>query len=183
MNNQASKTNIDLFENLPVPKAVRIMAVPTILGQLIVLFYSMADTFFLGQTNNPQMVAAASLILPIFNITLSLAGLAGVGGGALISRLLGIKDFDEARKVSSFSIYFGILISGLFSILVFLFIKPLMFALGADSETFVFAKDYAIWVIVFWWHSNGSFKCIVFLVKKCRGIKKSGFWCNDGWNH
>ena len=175
MNNQASKTNIDLFENLPVPKAVRIMAVPTILGQLIVLFYSMADTFFLGQTNNPQMVAAASLILPIFNITLSLAGLAGVGGGALISRLLGIKDFDEARKVSSFSIYFGILISGLFSILVFLFIKPLMFALGADSETFAFAKDYAIWVIVFGGIPTVLSNVLSSLLRSVGESKKAGF--------
>ena len=79
----------DIFENLPVARAVRTMAVPTIMGQLIVLIYNMADTFFIGRTNNPAMVAGASLILPIFNISLSIAGLAGVGGGSQISRLLG----------------------------------------------------------------------------------------------
>ena len=77
MNNQ----NTDIFENMPVAKAVRTMAVPTVISQLIVLIYNIADTFFIGRTNNPYMVAGASLILPIFNITLSLSGLAGVGGG------------------------------------------------------------------------------------------------------
>lgn len=44
-----SKTvkNRDLFENMPVAKAVRTMAIPTIIGQLIILIYNMADTFSL----------------------------------------------------------------------------------------------------------------------------------------
>lgn len=81
------------------------MAVPTVISQLVVLIYNMADTFFIGRTDNPYMVAGASLILPVFNITLSLSGLAGVGGGALISRLLGEKKEEEAGKVYSFCVY------------------------------------------------------------------------------
>ena len=65
----------------------------------------MADTFFIGRTNNPYMVAAASLILPVFNIALPIASVAGVGGGSLISRLLGNKRGDEAQKIFSFSVY------------------------------------------------------------------------------
>ncbi len=30
---------------MPVPQAVRIMALPTIISQLIILIYNMADTF------------------------------------------------------------------------------------------------------------------------------------------
>ena len=36
-----------IFESMPVPEAVRIMALPTIISQLIVLVYNMADTFYL----------------------------------------------------------------------------------------------------------------------------------------
>ena len=79
----------EIFRSLPVPVALRKMIVPAVVSQLIVLIYNMADTFFVGQTNNPYMVAGTSLILPVFNITLCLAGLAGIGGGSLIARLLG----------------------------------------------------------------------------------------------
>jgi len=68
----AENKNKELFENMPVPKAVRTMVIPTIISQMIVLFYNMADTFFLGRANNPLMVAGAALILPVFNITLAL---------------------------------------------------------------------------------------------------------------
>ncbi len=141
--------NTDIFENMPVAKAVSTMAIPTVIGQLIVLIYNMADTFFIGRTNNPFMVAGASLILPIFNISLSIAGLAGVGGSALISRLLGEKRETEARKVYSFSIYLSLVAAAAFSLCVLIFMKPLLHLLGAGNDTYAYARDYALCVIVF----------------------------------
>ena len=41
------KTNTDLFEKVPVPKAVATMAVPTMISMLVVVIYNMADTFFM----------------------------------------------------------------------------------------------------------------------------------------
>lgn len=134
---------------MPVPKAVLTMAVPTIVGQLIVLIYNMADTFFVGRTGNPFMVAGASLILPIFNISLALSSLVGIGGGALISRLLGIQKEDEAQSVFSFSVWLGVAVSAAFALLVLIFMKPLLNLLGATKDTFDFARQYATCVIVF----------------------------------
>ena len=113
---KAGDSREDVFQNLPVLSALRVMVVPAVTSQLIVLIYNMADTFYVGQTNNPYMVASTSLILPVFNITLCLAGLAGIGGGALISRLLGQDDPDEARRVGAFSLYLGALIAAVFAI-------------------------------------------------------------------
>lgn len=70
----------ELFESLPVPVALRKMIVPAAVSQIIVLIYNMADTFYIGRTNNPYMLAGASLILPVFNLLLCLSALAGVGG-------------------------------------------------------------------------------------------------------
>ncbi len=140
--------NTYLFESMPVPKAVATMALPTILGQLIVLIYNMADTFFIGRTNDPYMVAAASLILPVFNITLSVAGITGTGGSTLLSRLLGEKRQEEAQKVSAFSITVSFILGLAFSLAMLLFMNPLLRLLGADENTFQFAKQYALWVVV-----------------------------------
>ena len=38
----------DVFKNLPVPAALRTMIVPAVTSQLIVLIYTMADTFYVG---------------------------------------------------------------------------------------------------------------------------------------
>ena len=138
----------DVFEKLPVPSALRVMILPSVISQLIVLIYNMADTFYVGQTGNPYMVAATSLILPVFNISLCLAGLAGVGGGALVSRLLGQNRRDEARRVSAFSLYLGILVAAVFSVGMALFMEPILNLLGAGENTFRYARQYALCVIV-----------------------------------
>ena len=140
--------NKAIFESMPVPEAVRTMALPTIISQLIVLVYNMADTFYLGRTNNPFMVAGVSLILPVFNICLSLAGLAGIGGGALISRLLGAGDAKEAEKVSAFSISLAVVTTAVFSAGMLLFMNPILRLLGASGNTLTYAAQYSFCVIV-----------------------------------
>ena len=148
MKGKASFTEEEIFQRLPVPTALRVMILPAVISQLIVLIYNMADTFYVGQTNNPYMVAGTSLILPVFNITLCLAGLAGTGGGSLISRLLGQGREEEARRVSAFSLYLGLAISALFSVGVAVFMEPLLLLLGAGENTYAFARQYALCVIV-----------------------------------
>lgn len=93
------------------------------------------------------MVAATSLILPVFNISTCLAGLAGVGGGSLVSRLLGQGREDEARRVGTFSIYLGLAIAALFSLAMGVFMRPILALLGAGENTFEFARQYALCVI------------------------------------
>ena len=148
MQTNTSSSRENIFQNLPIPAALRKMIIPAITSQLIVLIYNMADTFFVGQTNNPYMVAGTSLILPVFNITLCLAGLAGVGGGSLISRLLGQAKEEEARRVSAFSLYLGLLISALFAVGIAVFMTPVLNLLGAGLNTYAYARQYALCVIV-----------------------------------
>ena len=148
MKGKHEKDREEIFRSLPVGTALRIMVVPAVISQLIVLIYNMADTFYVGQTNNPYMVAGTSLILPVFNMTLCLAGLAGVGGGALISRLLGQGREEEARRVSAFSLYLGIFIAVLFSVGMAIFMDPVLSLLGAGENTEQYARQYALCVIV-----------------------------------
>ena len=70
-----------IFESMPVPKAVASLALPTILGQLITIVYNLADTLYIGQTGNPYMVAAISVSFVLFFMLTALANLFGIGGG------------------------------------------------------------------------------------------------------
>lgn len=140
--------NRKIFESWPVPKALFELALPMIFGQLIILIYSLADTFYIGRTNNPLMVAGVSLLLPVFNISISFANLFGIGGGTLISRLMGAGRDDEAKKISSFCFYMTIIAAGLFSLLMFIFMEPALKLFGASSDTLIFAEQYTYCVIV-----------------------------------
>ena len=138
----------ELFESLPVPVALRKMIVPAAVSQIIVLIYNMADTFYIGRTNNPYMLAGASLILPVFNMLTCLASLAGIGGGTLLSRLLGAGQEEEARRVSAFSFWLGVVLSLAFSLGLGCSMGPALRFLGAGGNIFLYARQYAFCVIV-----------------------------------
>ena len=78
------------------------MAIPTIASQLITMIYNLADTFFIGMTNDPYKVAAASVVSVLFFILTALSNLFGIGGGSLMSRLLGEGRGFDAKKVGVF---------------------------------------------------------------------------------
>lgn len=77
--NSAKNTKKGIFESRSVPSALATMAIPTIMSQLIALIYNVADTWFIGQTDNPYMVAASSLVATIFLMTVAVSNLFGVG--------------------------------------------------------------------------------------------------------
>ncbi len=133
---------------MPVPKALATLAIPTIISQLITMIYNLADTFFIGMANNPSQTAASSVSFTLVFLMACISNLFGVGGGSLISRLLGEKREKDAASVASFSFYGSMLLSLVYSILVLAFMEPLLLNLGATQSSLPYAKDYAIWVIV-----------------------------------
>ncbi len=138
----------ELFERMPVPRALATLAIPTIISQLITMVYNLADTFYIGLANNPSMTAASSLTFTLVFAMNCLSNLFGVGGGSLISRLLGEKRDREAGSVCSFSFYGSLLAAVLYSLLVLIFMEPLLRLLGATDGSIGYATDYAFWVIV-----------------------------------
>lgn len=141
-----SKT--ELFERMPVGRALLTMAIPTIISQLITMIYNLADTFFIGMSNDPYKVAAASLVSILFFMLNSLSNLFGVGGGSLLSRLLGEKRDEEAKRVGAFSIYGSLAIAAAYSSVSFFFTEPLARLLGASDNTVGYASSYLFWVVV-----------------------------------
>ena len=137
----------ELFETVPVPRAVATLAIPTVISQVVTMIYNLADTFFIGQTGEPLMVAAVSLVSPWFNLLTALGNLFGLGGSSLISRMLGVQREGEIRCVSSFSIWAGAAVTACFSLASFLAREPLLTFLGASVDNYGYAEDYLLWVV------------------------------------
>lgn len=136
------KTNTDLFENVPVPKAVATMAVPTMISMLVVVIYNMADTFFIGQTKDPLQVAAVSLATPVFMIFMALGHLFGIGGSSAISRALGERRKDRAWHISSFCCYGLLGLGVMVAVISVLGMEQILHLIGASENTIGFARQY-----------------------------------------
>lgn len=137
----------ELFEQMPVPKAIATMAIPTIISQLINVIYNVVDTFFIGRTGNSYMVASVTVAFTLFMMTIAFANLFGIGGGSLAARLLGQGRGQDAARVTAFSFYGALALALLYSLLVGLFLNPLLVLMGASSATIGYARQY-VWLVV-----------------------------------
>ena len=136
-----------LFFEAPVRKAVLTLAIPTVISQLITVVYNMADTFFIGQMNDPLQAAAATLAMPCFMFLTAFANLFGLGGSCLISRCMGKGDSEKARHAAAFCIWTGIAVAFVYGVAILL-LEPVLFPiLGAKAETWEYLKQYVFWTI------------------------------------
>ncbi|MBQ9412884.1 MAG: cation transporter [Oscillospiraceae bacterium] len=138
----------EIFKTMTVPQAIRTMAVPAVVSMLIVLIYNLADTFYIGQTNDPQRVAGVSLILPLFNISLAIGSLFGMGGGALIPKMLAFDRREEASRIAVFCVRMAFFCACVFSVAVLCLLRPILTLLGAGTGTYPHARVYVLMVLV-----------------------------------
>ncbi|MCD8051521.1 MAG: MATE family efflux transporter [Clostridiales bacterium] len=146
----AAKTEqekIELFERTPVPRAVVRMAVPTVASSLVMVLYSLADTYFVGMLNDPVATAAVTLASPVLLAFNALNNLFGVGSSSLMSRSLGRKDYDTVRKTSAMGFYCALFCSLVLSVGCTLLKAPLLTILGASADTWAATSDYMLWTV------------------------------------
>ena len=147
MNNQNTNRSY-LFETAPVPKAVLSLVVPTVISQILTIIYNFADTWFVGRTNNEAAVAAVSVAMPLFIVMTGLSNLFGIGGSSVISRSLGAKKEDDAKKAFSFALWGAVSAAIVYSVLIFFFGKNLVFLIGGDESSREYIIEYLFWTIV-----------------------------------
>ena len=143
----SSKTH--LFETMPIPKAVMQMSVPTVISSLVMVIYNLADTFFVGFLNDPVQNAAVTLAAPVLLAFNAVNNLFGVGSSSMMSRALGVKDYETAKKSSATGFYCALVCALLYSVLFTLFKNPALSLLGADDITRKATSDYLLWTVSF----------------------------------
>ncbi|WP_168120827.1 MATE family efflux transporter [Paenibacillus sp. HB172176] len=134
--------NLHYFEKAPIVKAVAHFAVPMMLGMSMSVVYSILNAFFLGTLNNTAMLTALALTLPLFAAIMALGNLIGMGSSTFISRLLGEKNYDDVKHVSSFAFYSSLSLGLILMAIGLPLIDSIVHGLGATPDSFVFTKEY-----------------------------------------
>lgn len=132
----------EIFESYPIPKALASLSIPTIMGMLVMIIYNIADTFFVGLTNDVNQIASVTLTTPVFMLLMAFGGIFGVGCGSYISRLMGKKDFEKVKNTSAFGFYGGLTVGLIYLILGMIFMPQILKMLGATENTYAFSKAY-----------------------------------------
>ena len=133
-----------IYESDNLWSSIFSMVLPALIAIVVMLIYNMADMIFVGQTGETTQVAAVSIVGPVFNLIMALAMLISAGGTVLISKDLGAKEIDHARRVSAVCMW-GAVTLGIVSALIILAAhKPILAFLGATADTYSYARSYML---------------------------------------
>ena len=137
-----------LFEKMSVPKAYMKLALPVVLSMIVSLVYNMVDTYFIALTGVQELVAGVSLVAPMFTLMIAFGDIFGLGGSSAISRLLGEKKDNEAKKTCAFCIWISLVFGLCISAILLLFRTQILGLLGVGKDTYQYANAYYTWIAI-----------------------------------
>lgn len=123
----------DLFENKGVFSAIMSLALPSVMGQIILVIYNMADTLFVGLSGSDAMITAVTVCMPAFMFLSAISNLFGVGASSVISRSLGKNESGNASRAAAFALWGCIAVTAVYCLGAFLFADGFIDLLGGKT--------------------------------------------------
>ena len=147
MRDSAKETRI--FEEYPILRAVLTLAIPTVISQIILVIYNMADTFFIGMTGSDAMLTSVTVCMPAFMFLSAISNLFGVGGAGVIARALGAGQVKKARYTAGFAFWGCVGVTAVYSLGALVLLHPFVNALGGiDPQVHDNACRYLRWTVI-----------------------------------
>ena len=136
-----SRDNYTFLTHAPIHRVIFTMAIPTIISMLSTSMYNLADTYFVGSINT-QSVAAVGISFAVMSVIQAIGFFYGHGAGNYISRKLGAKEIDLAKKMAATGFVLSFLTGLLIAILGHFFLTPLSIALGSTPTILPYTERY-----------------------------------------
>ncbi|WP_084003561.1 MATE family efflux transporter [Agromyces aureus] len=136
----AAKVGTDRWylASAPIIRALVHLCVPMAAAMIVGAIYNVINAGFIGSLHDATLLAAITFAAPLLGLVMGVGGVFGVGGGALISRLLGASEHDpskagEIKRVSSFALWGSVVTGAVLGGIGLLLLHPLVSLLGADA--------------------------------------------------
>ena len=136
-------TSVD-FGKGSVAKLILRQALPLMLSSFVQLLYNIVDRIYIGHIpdEGTDALTGLGLTFPVVSAILAFTMLFGQGGAPVFSIAMGGGNSKKAGKVLGNSFCLLIIGSLILTAALYIFMKPVLFALGADVATFPYASSY-----------------------------------------
>ena len=124
-----------------IPKLVRKLALPAMVGTLFQTLYNIVDTFFAGKIS-PEALSALSKSFPIYFIIVATSIGVTVAGTSLIGNSIGEKDKDKTLNYFTHIIFYGILVSIIITYLGLSYAEKVFYLMGSTDEVISLGLEY-----------------------------------------
>lgn len=127
----------------PIHILLRKFAIPSIIAMVVSALYNIVDQIFIGHGVGYLGNAATNVSFPLTTICLAFALTIGIGSATRYSLSLGRGDRNAAAETVGTGLAMMLVAGIVYTILVELFLHPLMLAFGAQSDIMTYALSYS----------------------------------------
>ena len=124
-----------------VPKLVKKLAVPAMVGTLFQTLYNIVDTFFAGKIS-PEALSALSKSFPIYFIIIATSIGVTVAGTSLIGNSIGENDKNKTINYFTHIIFYGIIVSIVITYLGLSYSEKVFSLMGSTNEVTFLGLQY-----------------------------------------
>ena len=136
-----TRDNYTFLTHAPIHRVIFTMAIPTIISMLSTSMYNLADTYFVGSINT-QSVAAVGISFSVMSVIQAVGFFFGHGSGNYISRKLGAREHELARKMAATGVVLSFFTGLVIAVLGQLFLTPLAVFLGSTPSILPYTERY-----------------------------------------
>ncbi|HLP48324.1 MAG TPA: MATE family efflux transporter [Candidatus Kapabacteria bacterium] len=122
-------------------------SLPSVISMTSMALYNVVDTFWVGKLGT-QAIAGLTLFMPLQIFVLAFGLLIGIGAASYISRSFGARKYENANHVFSGTIFLGLVISAIITLLGITQLKPLLEFIGKNSGVVPQAYDYGVIIVI-----------------------------------
>ena len=115
---------------------------PSMSTLIFIAIYVVVDAIIVSNYINETALASINIVLPIGSFVLAIGLMLGAGGNAICSKLLGEGKDEEAKQKLTLFVITGIILGVITTILIQIFIEPIIRALGLNDETYQYGYEY-----------------------------------------
>lgn len=122
------------------------LCLPAMLGQFINVLYNIVDRLYIGQIPEigEKALGGIGVVAPLITMLVSFSYLIGIGGAPYMMRKLGEKDRESAIKIMANSFLLLIILGVIVPTISFIFLDPLLVAIGSTGDMIMYSKEYMI---------------------------------------
>lgn len=117
-------------------------ATPAIIAMTASSLYHITDSIFIGRGVGSLALAGLGITFPLMNLAAAFGSLVGAGASTLLSIRMGQKDYKTANIILGNVLSLNLIIGISFTVLILLFLDPILYFFGASNVTLPYARDF-----------------------------------------
>lgn len=123
--------------------------IPSVVSMWVFTIYTMVDGIFIGRYVGPLGLAGVNITMPLINLTFAIGIMIAVGSSTLIAIHYGEGDWTAGNKIFTTAVYSLLTCGILISLIITIFIDPIIYFLGGNDILYPYIKDYLRIIILF----------------------------------